>query len=187
MLMWICGLLPLGSWQCLPVLPVPPPHSCLSSSCPALPNHTLHLIFLFSFPLPSSYSRFLSSAGQGTLLKSVGLLWRAPVNVTEYKEHGDCKGIVERRYIYNCTPFFLPNFVVSNCLVATTPVRTRERRRSSAKHPPKPNQAALLHNTARIQRVRGNTVHIATWSACTAPRPPKESLVRNETRISLPA
>ena len=54
--------------------------------------------------------------------------------------------------------------------------------------------AVLLLNTARIQPgsqlhqcVRGNTVHLATWSACTAPGPPQESLVRDETRISLPA
>ena len=35
--------------------------------------------------------------------------------------------------------------------------------------------------------VRGNTVHLATWSACTAPGPTQESLVRDETMISLPA
>jgi hypothetical protein len=52
-----------------------------------------------------------------------------------------------------------------------------------------PNQAALLLNTARIQPgsqphqcVGGNTV-----SACTAPGPPQDSIVRDETRISLPA
>ena len=57
-----------------------------------------------------------------------------------------------------------------------------------------PHQAALLLNTARIQPgsqphqcVRGNTVHLATWLACTAPGPPQESLVPDETRISLPA
>ena len=57
-----------------------------------------------------------------------------------------------------------------------------------------PNQAALLLNTARIQPgsqshqcVGGNTVHLATWLACAAPGPPQESLVRDETRISLPA
>ena len=57
-----------------------------------------------------------------------------------------------------------------------------------------PHQAALLLKTARIQpgsqphqSVRGNTVHLVTWLACTAPCPPQESLVRDETRISLPA
>jgi hypothetical protein len=57
-----------------------------------------------------------------------------------------------------------------------------------------PNQAALLLNTARIQPgsqlyqcVGGNTVHLATWLARTAPGPPQESLGRDETRISLPA
>ena len=55
------------------------------------------------------------------------------------------------------------------------------------------NQAALL-NTARIQPgsqlhqcVGGHTVHPSTWLACTVPGLPQESLVRDETRISLPA
>ena len=57
-----------------------------------------------------------------------------------------------------------------------------------------PNQSALLLDTLPIQPgrqlhqcVRGNTVHLATVSACTVPGPPEESLVRAETRISLPA
>ena len=64
-----------------------------------------------------------------------------------------------------------------------------------AKTDTQPNQAALLLNTARIQPgsqahqcVGGNTVR--TWQpgfAWTAPGPPQESLVRDETRISLPA
>jgi hypothetical protein len=73
-------------------------------------------------------------------------------------------------------------------------VRARERLRSKAMRPPKHNQAALLLNTARIQPasqphqcVGGHTVHLATWLACTAPGLPQESLVRDETRISLPA
>ena len=64
---------------------------------------------------------------------------------------------------------------------------------SHASSDTQPNQAALLLNTARIQPrsqphqcVRGNTVHLATWLACTAPVPPQESLVCDETRISLP-
>ena len=54
--------------------------------------------------------------------------------------------------------------------------------------------SSLLLNTARIQpgsqqhqSVGGNTVPLATWAACTAPGPPQESLVRDETRISLQA
>jgi hypothetical protein len=50
-------------------------------------------------------------------------------------------------------------------------------------HPPIPNQAALLLNTVRIQP--GTP---CTWQPClarTAPGPPQESLVRNETRTSL--
>ena len=65
---------------------------------------------------------------------------------------------------------------------------------SHASSETQPNQTALLLNTARIQPgsephqcVRGNTVHLATWLACTAPGPPRESLVCDETRISLPA
>ena len=56
-----------------------------------------------------------------------------------------------------------------------------------------PNQASLLLNTACIQpgsqlhQCVGNTLHLATWLACTAPGPPQESLVRDETRISLQA
>jgi hypothetical protein len=79
-------------------------------------------------------------------------------------------------------------------LVAATPIRTREMRRSRAMRPPKPNQAALLLDTMPIQPrsqphqcVRRITAHLATWSACTAPGPPQESLERDETWISLPA
>ena len=57
-----------------------------------------------------------------------------------------------------------------------------------------PNQAALLLNTAHIQPgsqqhqcVGENPLHLATWLECTAPGPPQESLVRDETRISLRA
>ena len=65
---------------------------------------------------------------------------------------------------------------------------------SHASSETQPNQAALLLNTACIkpgsqphQCVAGNTVHLATWLACIAPGPPHESLVRDETRKSLPA
>ena len=63
---------------------------------------------------------------------------------------------------------------------------------SHASSETQPNQAALLLDTMPIQPgsqlhqcVGGNTVHLATWSACTAPGPPQESLERDETRISL--
>ena len=65
---------------------------------------------------------------------------------------------------------------------------------SHASSETQPNQATLLLNTARLQPgsqphqcVGGNTVHLVTWLACTAPGPPQELLVRDETRISLPA
>ena len=81
-----------------------------------------------------------------------------------------------------------------SCLIATSPVRARVRRTSKAMRPPKhnPTKQRCFFNTAHIQPgsqphqcVRGNTVHLATWLACTAPGPPQESLVRDETRISL--
>ena len=65
---------------------------------------------------------------------------------------------------------------------------------SHASSETQPNQAALLLNTLRIQPgsqphqcVGGNTVHLATWSLCTARGPLQKSLVRDEIRISLPA
>ena len=64
---------------------------------------------------------------------------------------------------------------------------------SHASSDTQPNQAALLLNTVRIQPgsqphqcAGGNTVHRPPWLAHTAPSPPQESLVRDETRISLP-
>ena len=92
-------------------------------------------------------------------------------------------------------PLFLPNFVVS-CLIATTPVRARERRRLKVMRPP-------IHNptkphcflTQRSSNPEASCTNVSeetrctwqTWLACTAPGPPQESLLRVETRISLPA
>ncbi|XP_052350334.1 HORMA domain-containing protein 1-like isoform X5 [Oncorhynchus keta] len=80
------------------------------------------------------------------------------------------------------------------CLIATTPVRSRERRRLKVMRPPIPNQAALLLNTAPSNLEASHTnVSEETpctwqpWLARTAPGPPQGSLVRNETRISIPA
>ena len=63
---------------------------------------------------------------------------------------------------------------------------------SHASYETRPCQAALLLDTLLMypgrplhQCVGGNTVHLV--SACTVPGLPQESLVRNETRISLPA
>ena len=57
-----------------------------------------------------------------------------------------------------------------------------------------PDPAALLLNTARLQPgsqphqcVGGNTVRLATLVSAHCARPLQESLVRDETRISLPA
>jgi hypothetical protein len=59
-------------------------------------------------------------------------------------------------------------------------------------HASSKEQPALLLDTTQIQPgsqphlcVRGNTVPLATWTACTDPGPPQEPLVHNETRISL--
>ena len=60
-------------------------------------------------------------------------------------------------------------------------------RRSRAMRPPKHNptkphcfltQCASNPENQPHQCVGGNTVRLATWSACTAPVPPQESLVR---------
>jgi hypothetical protein len=56
----------------------------------------------------------------------------------------------------------------------------------------RPSRTAPLHNACLTQNqphqcVGGNTVHMATVSACIAPGPPQESLVHNKTRTSLPA
>ena len=96
--------------------------------------------------------------------------------------------------------FFLPNFMISNSqLVLAHCCNSRTdsgeaKVKSHASSETQPNQAALLLDTMPLQPrsqphqcVRGNTVYLATVSACTAPGPPQESLVRNETRISLPA
>ena len=79
-------------------------------------------------------------------------------------------------------------------------IPVRERRRLKVMRPPKHNptkphcfltQRASNPEASRAsqphQCVGGNTMHLATWLACTAPGPPQESLVRDETRISLPA
>ena len=95
-------------------------------------------------------------------------------------------------------PLFLPNFVVSNCFLVATILSHRYNSRTSSgetkveSHASSDTQAALLLNTARIQPgsqlhqcVGGNTVHLATFVS--VPGPPQELLVRDETRISLPA
>ena len=71
--------------------------------------------------------------------------------------------------------------------------KTKVERNASPKT--QPNQAALLLiNTARIQPRRqphqcvgGNTVHLATWLACTMPGPPQESLVRDDIPTGQPS
>ena len=103
------------------------------------------------------------------------------------------------RYIKNVTPFSPQlrgiQLLVVNILSHRYNSRTGSGETKVESHESsdtQPNQAALLLNTARIQPrsqshqcVGGNTVHLATWLACTAPGPPQESLVRDETRISL--
>ena len=65
---------------------------------------------------------------------------------------------------------------------------------SRASSDTRPNQAALpldtvpsLPGSQPHQCVGGNTIHLAIVSACTAPDPPQESLLREGTRTSLPA
>ena len=92
---------------------------------------------------------------------------------------------------FKCIFKLLVVTVLSHCCNSRTD-SGEARVESHASSETQPTQAALLLNTARIQPgsqphqfVGGNTVHLATWSACTAPCPPQES--REETRISLPA
>ena len=90
--------------------------------------------------------------------------------------------------------------MVSNCLVATIlshryNSRTGETKiEGHASSDTQPNQVALLLNTARSNPEASRTnVSEETpctwqpWLARTAPGPPRESLVHDETRISLPA
>ena len=97
--------------------------------------------------------------------------------------------------------FFVPNFVVSNWQQLVFSHRCNSRAdsgeakvESHASSETQPNLAALLFDTMHIQPgsqphqcVGGNTVHLATWAECTASSPTQESLVCDETRISLPA
>ena len=99
-------------------------------------------------------------------------------------------------------PFFLPNFVVSHCLVATILSHRYNSRTGSgetkveshASSDTQPNQAALLLNTepSNPEASRTNVLEETPctwqpWLVRTAPGPPQESLMRNETKISLPA
>ena len=102
-------------------------------------------------------------------------------------------------------PPFSPQFRGIQLLVATILSHRYNSRTGSGEtkvesHAPsdtQPNLAALLLNTARIQRAstpEASRTHVSEetlctwqpWLACTAPGPPPESLVREETRTSLP-
>ena len=88
--------------------------------------------------------------------------------------------------------FFLPNFVVANCLVATiatTPVRARERQRLKVMRPPihNPTKPPSNPEASRTNVSEETQCTWQPWLARTAPGPPQESLVRDETRTSLPA
>ena len=73
--------------------------------------------------------------------------------ITAWRIFGFIRYFVLNIYLSKCRMFFskmfYPLFVVSNCLIATTPVRAQERRRLKVMRPPIPNQAALLLNTAQ--------------------------------------
>ncbi|CDQ58495.1 unnamed protein product [Oncorhynchus mykiss] len=83
-----------------------------------------------------------------------------------------------------------------SCLIATTPVRARERRRMKVISPPIHNSTKphcfLTQRASNPEASRTNVSEETPctwqpWLARTAPGPPQESLVRDETRISLPA
>ena len=99
---------------------------------------------------------------------------------------------------FNFTPFFSPIswYPILSCLIATTPVRARERRRMKVISPPIHNSTKphcfLTQRASNPEASRTNVSEETPctrqpWLARTAPGPPRESLVRNETRISLPA
>ena len=88
--------------------------------------------------------------------------------------------------IFEFDPLFLPNFMVSNCLVANILSHRYNTRTGSgetkvesyASTNTQPNQAALLLNTAHLQPgsqphqcVGGNTVHLATLVSAHCARP----------------
>ena len=96
-------------------------------------------------------------------------------------------------------PFISPQFRGIQLVVTVLSHRCNSRTdsgeakvESHASSETQPNQAALLLTTTHIQPgsqphqcVRGNTIHLATRSACTAPSPPQESLVRLPAKPSL--
>ena len=82
-------------------------------------------------------------------------------------------------------PFFSPISWYPIGTVAATPIMTREKQRSRATHPPKHNptkphcfltQLPIQPGSQPHQCVGGNTVHLATVSACTVPGSPQGSL-----------
>ena len=93
--------------------------------------------------------------------------------------------------VYNCCS----SYYLLSCLIATTPVRARERRRLKTMRPPKHNPTKphcfLTQRASNPEASRTNVSEETPctwqpWLARTAPGPPQESLVRDETRTSLP-
>ena len=91
--------------------------------------------------------------------------------------------------------YFYPFFVLS-CIIAKPPIRARERRRLKVLRPPIHNQTKPhCFLTQRASNPEANRTNVSEetpctwqpWLARTAPSPPQESLVRDDTRISLPA
>ena len=119
--------------------------------------------------------------------------------VLQYSALNHCatrEGILFYLFIYFCT--FYPFLVISNwlqsCLIAATPVLTREANvesRASPETQPKPHcfltQCPLYPEASRTNVSEETPCTWQPWLAYIAPGPPQESLVRDETRISLPA
>ena len=80
----------------------------------------------------------------------------------------------------NFTPFS-PQFRGIQLLVATILSRRYNSRTGSGETKVE-SHTSSIHNPTLTQRASWQP-----WLACTAPGPPQESLVRDETRISLPA
>ena len=88
--------------------------------------------------------------------------------------------------------FFLPRFhgiqLLLSCLIATTPIRAWQRHVSSDTQP----HCFLTQRTSNPEASHTNVSEETPctwqpWLARNAFRPPQESLVQDETRISLPA
>jgi hypothetical protein len=72
-------------------------------------------------------------------------------------------------FFWYISHFFLPNWKVQSCPIAETPVRTWERRRSRAMHPPKHDPAKNQKPAAPMCRRKHSTTAYGSQHACARP------------------